>query len=90
MTAKERRKRAATGSPADSRLPGARTSCAYGVRSSGWVFGDFLFDRMDAGGRAPTVGALGGAGAVAEAIQKKVIRLRERDSNNRRINDTLN
>jgi hypothetical protein len=45
---------------------------------------------MDAGDRAPTVGALGGAGAVAEAIQKKVIRLRERDSNNRRINDTLN
>jgi hypothetical protein len=31
---------------------------------------------MDAGGRAPTVGALADAGAVAEAKQKKVIRLR--------------
>jgi hypothetical protein len=42
-------------------------------------FGYFLFDCTDAGGRAPTVGALGDAGAVAEAEQKKVTRLRGRD-----------
>jgi hypothetical protein len=41
-------------------------------------FGYFLFDCMDAGGRAPTVGALGDAGAVAEAKQKKVTRFRVR------------
>jgi hypothetical protein len=46
---------------------------------------------MDAGGRAPTVGALGDAGAVAEAKQKKVTRprVREPDVNNRRGSDTL-
>jgi hypothetical protein len=33
---------------------------------------------MDAGGRTPKVGALGDAGAIAEATQKKVTRPRVR------------
>ncbi|MFZ2404463.1 MAG: hypothetical protein WAW41_04950, partial [Methylobacter sp.] len=47
-------------------------------------FGYFLFDCMDAGGRAMQ-------GAIAEAEQKKVTRLRGRDpdSNNRRVSDSL-
>jgi hypothetical protein len=46
-------------------------------------FGYFLFDCMDAGGRATQ-------GAVAEAAQKKVTRprVREPDSNQRRGSDS--
>jgi len=44
-----------------------------------FVFGYFLFAYTDVGGRAPTVGALGDAGAVAEAAQKKVSRLSVRE-----------
>ncbi|MFZ2405742.1 MAG: hypothetical protein WAW41_11435, partial [Methylobacter sp.] len=53
-------------------------------RQSGRLFfGYFLFDCMDAGGRAMQ-------GAIAEAEQKKVTRLRGRDldSNNHRASDT--
>jgi hypothetical protein len=59
-------------------------------RTGRLFFGYFLFDCMDAGGRAPIVGALGDAGAVAEAAQKKVSRprVREPDSNQRRGSDS--
>jgi hypothetical protein len=49
------------------------------------------FDCMDAGDRAPTVVALGDAGAVAEAVQTKVthFRVRKPDLNNRHESDTF-
>jgi hypothetical protein len=72
-----------------------RAPLAPNSAPSGWVFGDFLFDCTDAGGTTPrmgevesrleqrsralTVGALGDAEAVAEAMQKKVTRLRVRE-----------
>jgi hypothetical protein len=93
---------AAIGSPADSRLPGSRTSCAFGVpirsqRIGLWLLffrlhGCRRYDPKDGGGRIASGTAIeSNAGAVAEAKQKKVTRLRGRDpdSNNRRVSDTV-
>ena len=70
----ERKTLAVTGPPNDSCHPGIRTSCANASKSvpDRFVFEYFLFDCMDAGGRATP-------GAVAEAEQKKVFRVRVRE-----------